>query len=82
MKTGSLDSLPQFLPKGKQMFNEHEVVRLKRGQGGIQAGTIGTIVMVYPADPPAYEVEFADENGVTTALLTLRDDDLERRSPN
>ena len=33
--------------------------------------------MVYDSVPPGYDVEFADRDGVTVALLTLRDDDLE-----
>ena len=35
--------------------------------------------MVYrdPGLPPAYEVEFADADGVTTALVTLKGDDLQ-----
>ena len=35
--------------------------------------------MVYrePGLPPAYEVEFADNDGVTQALVTLKDDDVE-----
>lgn len=27
--------------------------------------------------PPAYEVEFADDDGVTQALVTLKDDEVE-----
>lgn len=31
-------------------------------------------------DPPAYEVEFCDNDGLTLALITLIDDDLEKVS--
>ena len=59
------------------MFSEYELVRLQKTQAGVDAGTVGTVVMVYASDPPGYEVEFADSNGVTTALLTLFDGDLD-----
>jgi hypothetical protein len=44
---------------------------------GLDAGAVGAVVMVYEADPPGYDVEFTDPQGVTLALLTLRDEDLE-----
>ena len=59
------------------MFSEFEVVKLKRPLSGLEAGAGGTILMVYDSVPPGYTVEFADQDGVTLALLTLRDDDLE-----
>jgi hypothetical protein len=57
---------------------EYDVVRLRRGlpEHGLVAGAVGAIVMVYD-DPPAYEVEFCDESGVTLALVTLREEELE-----
>jgi Domain of unknown function (DUF4926) len=44
------------------MFEEHDVVRLKRTTTEIPlpAGSLGTIVHVYGANPPAYLVEFGD----------------------
>jgi hypothetical protein len=59
------------------MFSEYQMVKLKRPLSGLQAGAIGTIVMVYDFVPPGYEVEFTDGGIVTLALLTLHDDDLE-----
>lgn len=59
------------------MFSEFQVVRLKRPMSGLDAGAVGAVVMVYEADPPGYDVEFTDPQGVTLALLTLRDEDLE-----
>lgn len=38
---------------------------------GLRAGQVGTVVDVYE-DPPAFEVEFEDEDGVQIALLALR----------
>jgi hypothetical protein len=29
------------------------------------AGTLGTVVMAYSGEPPGYEVEFCDDEGVT-----------------
>ncbi|MCV7345369.1 DUF4926 domain-containing protein [Mycolicibacterium rhodesiae] len=60
---------------------ENDVVRLLRPlpQYDLAVGAQGTVVMVYrdPGLPPAYKVEFADEDGVTQALVTLKDDDVE-----
>jgi hypothetical protein len=76
------------------MFHEYEVVKLKRGllaentEGwpgapsmALQAGTLGTIVVVYENDwtGNAYEVEFVAADGSTLGLLTLTDSDLEPR---
>jgi hypothetical protein len=58
------------------VFNEYQMVRLKRPTSGLAAGTIGTVVMVYTDPMPGYEVEFCDKDGFTLALLTLYDDDL------
>ena len=63
------------------MFSEYEVVNLKRPQSGLSAGAIGAIVMVYDSVPLAYEAEFTDPRGMTVAVLTLRDDDLEPTCP-
>ncbi|OBH86584.1 hypothetical protein A5681_15290 [Mycobacterium scrofulaceum] len=48
----------------------------------LPAGFRGTVVMDYSKDAnaelqPAYEVEFADADGTTQALVTLGEDDLE-----
>jgi hypothetical protein len=59
------------------VFDEYQMVRLKRPMGGLPAGTLGTIVMAYPGVPTDYEVEFCDPEGVTLALLTLHDEDLD-----
>jgi hypothetical protein len=40
---------------------------------GLSTGMIGTIVEVY-TDPPAYEVEFIDDDGYTIALVALKPD--------
>ena len=74
------------------MFCEYDVVRLKHRipagtlpswpgteDNDLEAGSEGTVVMVYQNGPDdiAYEVEFVDEDGYTTGLLTLREFDLE-----
>ncbi|WP_179472860.1 DUF4926 domain-containing protein [Mycolicibacterium vinylchloridicum] len=60
---------------------EYDGVRLLRPlpQYDLPVGAQGTVVMVYrdPSLPPTYEVEFADDDGVTLALVTLKDDDVE-----
>ncbi|PQV64969.1 protein of unknown function (DUF4926) [Abditibacterium utsteinense] len=60
-------------------FQDVEVVRLRQDlpDKGLKAGKIGTVVMVYPEQPQAYEVEFANEKGVTIALVTLLEEEIE-----
>lgn len=58
------------------------MVRLLRAlpEHDIPAGARGTVVMDYTTDSndaPAYEVEFSDADGITRALVTLAEDDLE-----
>lgn len=59
------------------MYKEYQIVKLTHPVGGLNAGTVGTIVMAYPAVPPGYEVEFVGSQGTTLAVLTLHDEDLE-----
>jgi len=60
-------------------LHEYDVVRLRRAypEHKLEAGAIGAVVMVYD-NPPAYEVEFCDADGVTLALLTLQEEVLEK----
>ena len=67
------------------MFREHECVVLKRDvpEVGLKAGAAGTIVHVH-RDANAYEVEFMNAEGETTAVVTLRASQLgplPRRNP-
>ena len=61
------------------MLNEYDVVRLKRTvpEVPLPQGSKGTVVYVYPADPPGYEVEFIDEAGNTLGIYTVSGNDLE-----
>jgi hypothetical protein len=63
---------------------EYDVVRLLRPlpEHNLPAGSEGTVVMDHSKYsnkdlPPAYEVEFMDTDGVTQAVVTLYEDDLE-----
>ncbi|POX90225.1 hypothetical protein C3469_03095 [Mycobacterium kansasii] len=63
---------------------ELDVVQLRRPllEYNLPAGSRGAVVLDYTkySDgdlPPAYEVEFADADGVTRALVTVCEDDLE-----
>ncbi|MGC4866226.1 DUF4926 domain-containing protein [Micromonospora sp. DT53] len=38
----------------------------------LPAGATGTVVHVFDGPPTAYEVEFADADGRTVAMVTLR----------
>ncbi len=74
------------------MFQENDVVRLKHPVPAdsptawpnipstpLQMGRFGTIVMVYTTNAIdyEYEVEFVDDDGLTLALLTLKENDIE-----
>jgi hypothetical protein len=63
---------------------EYDVVRLLRPlpEHNLAAGSRGTVVIDYTTFskkdlPPAYEVEFMDSDGVTQAVITVYEDDLE-----
>lgn len=64
------------------MFNEYDIVRLKHDLPtlGLQAGAIGTILLIYKQHllPPAYEVEFTDDQGNALAILALQEDEIEK----
>lgn len=57
----------------------NEVVRLLEDvpSEGICSGSLGVIVAVFSEPEEAYEVEFCDEKGVTTAQVALRPSQLE-----
>ncbi|WP_369806119.1 DUF4926 domain-containing protein [Mycobacterium sp. E3251] len=61
---------------------EFDVVQLLRplADHDLPAGARGTVVVDYTKhsnDRPAYEVEFTDADGVTQALVTLAEDDVQ-----
>lgn len=65
-------------------FALYDVVRLRRAvpEKSLEAGSEGTIVLIYDeVKPAAYEVEFCDEDGFTLALLTADEDSLEAVQP-
>jgi hypothetical protein len=59
------------------MLREHDLVVLKESkkEWGLEAGAVGTVVMVYPKG--GYLVEFVDDDGNTVALLDLNDEEVE-----
>lgn len=61
------------------MMEEYAVVRLKRIVPTIPlpVGTTGTILIVYPCSPPAYEVEFDTDAGRSLGTYTVDGVDLE-----
>jgi uncharacterized protein DUF4926 len=68
---------------------EYDTVRLLRPlpEHNLPAGSIGTVVMdhtkydhakhIGKGLPPAYEVEFCDAHGITLAVVTILEEDLE-----
>lgn len=60
------------------MFELYDVVELREAIPGedLPAGAVGSVVHVFDGPPPAYEVEFADADGRTVAMVTLRTDQI------
>jgi hypothetical protein len=60
------------------MFEEYDVVSLrsKIDDVPLPAGTMGTVLLVYPDKGPTYYVEFTDELGETLGLFYVKDKDL------
>lgn len=58
-------------------------VRLKnsRPADGLSAGEIGTVVEVFDYPERAYEVEFVDDQGRTTAQVALLPGEIEALTP-
>ena len=63
-------------------FTELECVVLSKDipEYSLEAGDVGTIVMVYGND--GFEVEFVTASGDTQALLTLSADDIRHKKPD
>ncbi|MFF0232715.1 DUF4926 domain-containing protein [Micromonospora sp. NPDC005254] len=63
------------------MLELYDVVELREATPGegLPAGAVGTVVHVFDGPPPAYEVEFADADGRTVAMVTLRTDQMMHR---
>jgi hypothetical protein len=59
------------------MIREHDLVVLRRDkrEWGLEAGDVGTVVLVYPKG--GYVVEFVDHEGNTLALLDLAEEEVE-----
>jgi len=64
-------------------FGELEVVKttVSFPDEGIEKDEIGTIVIAFTIPYEAYEVEFADHNGVTRAMFPILPEHLERVWP-
>jgi hypothetical protein len=60
------------------MFDELDSVVLQRANANVPlpVGSVGTIVYVYGAHPPVYEVEFTDRKGTTIGVHTVKEEDL------
>lgn len=65
-------------------FQLYDVVKTLRAHPGaredggtLAAGSVGTIVHIFDEPDEAFEVEFCDDNGVTTAEIPLRRDEIE-----
>lgn len=72
--------LKSFIPSETMKFKELDIVIIKHeiSEYGLSKGDVGTIVEVY-GNGEAYEVEFTNKKGETTALLTLDSSDISPR---
>ncbi|RAO24666.1 hypothetical protein MED15_00424 [Micromonospora noduli] len=63
------------------MLELYDVVELREAIPGEQlpAGAVGTVVHIFNDPSTAYEVEFADADGRTIAMVTLRAEQVVRR---
>ncbi|WP_030337113.1 DUF4926 domain-containing protein, partial [Micromonospora parva] len=63
------------------MLELYDVVELREAIPGesLPAGAVGTVVHIFNGSPTAYEIEFADADGRTTAMVTLRADQVIHR---
>jgi hypothetical protein len=59
-------------------LNEYDVVTAVTEIGPVKPGMRGAVVMVYPGDPPEYEVEFVAESGDTIAVRTVTRDQIQK----
>ena len=61
------------------MFSEYDVVRLRSASSapGVPIGAEGTVLIIYPSTPPAYEVEFVDDADQSLGTFTMPESDLE-----
>jgi len=64
------------------MIALYDIVRLKKPIPAkkLEADTKGAVLIIYdePNLPLAYEVEFVDKDGKTLAVVTLKDEDVEK----
>jgi Domain of unknown function (DUF4926) len=62
------------------MFNEYDVIKTrKRLNSKVPEGSLGTVLIVHEAKPPAYIIEFMDKTvdfPTTLDVLTVREDDI------
>ena len=56
-----------------------DVVRTLRPlcDGALEIGSTGAVILVFEEPSEAYEVEFVDDEGRATAILTLQREDFE-----
>lgn len=48
----------------------------KNIQNNIKVGDIGTVVHIFDVTPPIYEIEFIDNEGRTTEMASLKEEDM------
>ena len=59
------------------MFKELDIIKLKKDYKNNKVGDIGVIIAVFDTPNEAYEVEFADEEGVPIDSFSVLPEDIE-----
>ena len=59
------------------MLNINDVIKVSKDiQENIRAGDVGTVVHIFDVTPPVYEIEFTDNEGRTTEMAFLKEEDM------
>ena len=59
------------------MLNINDVIKVSKNiQSDIRAGHLGTVVHIFDQNPPVYLIEFIDNEGRTTDMASLKEEDM------
>ncbi|WP_352309937.1 DUF4926 domain-containing protein [Psychrobacter sp. W2-37-MNA-CIBAN-0211] len=59
------------------MLDINDVIKVKKKvQDNIEVGEVGTIVHIFDMTPPVYLIEFIDDEGRTTKMVSLKEEDI------
>ena len=59
------------------MLNINDVIKVSKDiQENIKTGDVGTVVHIFDVTPPVYAIEFTDNEGRTTQMASLKEEDI------